>query len=107
MTVSLTRLGYLTLLLFQPAFTAHEDVAWINTLVDWVARLITEHPQVKVIGICFGHQIITRACGGKLERNPKGWEVATTKIELTDVGKKVLELDSDYVVSGSSLVFVG
>lgn len=28
-----------------------------------------------MVGICFGHQILAEALGGKVEKNPSGWEV--------------------------------
>ena len=30
---------------------------------------------IPVVGICFGHQIIAQALGGKVEKSPKGWGV--------------------------------
>ena len=64
-----------------------------------MAKTIKERPKVKIVGICFGHQIIARAMGGTLERNPNGWEIATTEIELTEEGKRVLDMDSSQLVS--------
>ena len=36
----------------------------------------------KFVGICFGHQVIAIATGGKVIQNPLGWEVGPTKIDL-------------------------
>lgn len=33
---------------------------------------------LKMAGICFGHQLIARALGGTVARNPSGWELAVT-----------------------------
>lgn len=44
---------------------------------------------LKLIGICFGHQIIARAYGAKTEKNEKGWEVGTRDIELTHTAKQL------------------
>lgn len=59
------------------AASAYEDTPWILKLVQYVSMLRAEpyRSSVRLIGVCFGHQIIARACGGHCERNPNGWEV--------------------------------
>jgi len=47
-----------------------------------------------LVGICFGHQILGRALAAKVGRNPEGWEVAVSKISLTDKGRKIFGGDS-------------
>lgn len=49
------------------------DVLWINGLMNFVVRL--NKAQIKTIGICFGHQIIAEAMGGKVERADCGWVI--------------------------------
>ncbi|AOW05795.1 class I glutamine amidotransferase-like protein [Yarrowia lipolytica] len=68
-------------------FDAHSDLPWILKLTEFT-KMALDHKK-KIIGICFGHQILARALGVNGERNPKGWEVASTEIQLTEVGKKV------------------
>ena len=41
-----------------------------------------------VFGICFGHQLIAKSFGGRVELNPKGWELGSYPIELTERGLK-------------------
>ncbi|KAI9495504.1 class I glutamine amidotransferase-like protein [Zychaea mexicana] len=56
--------------------SAHTDEPWILELVQFVHKMRAEpfRSQVKLVGVCFGHQIIARACGGSCEKNPNGWE---------------------------------
>lgn len=46
------------------------------------------------IGICFGHQIVAQALGGKCVSNSGKWEAAITKVVLTDVGKHIFGAQS-------------
>jgi len=59
-------------------------------------------------GICFGHQIVALAMGGTCVRNTR-FEVSVTKLQLTELGKRVYGVDSGVLVSIScihSLVIV-
>ena len=44
---------------------AYEDLPWILNLKSFVRTL--DHYHKKIIGICFGHQIIAEALGGKVK----------------------------------------
>jgi GMP synthase-like glutamine amidotransferase len=43
---------------------------------------------VPLLGICFGLQAVTQALGGHVERNPAGWDIGTTELELTEAGRR-------------------
>lgn len=62
--------------------------SWIQKLVEYTSEAL-KNPTVKVIGICFGHQIVARALGARTGKNPKGWEVASTEVTLTEAGKQL------------------
>ncbi len=88
-----TRSPNLTLTLFAPlaAASAYLDLPWIVTLVSFVQSLPALSPSLKLIGICFGHQIIARAFGPRdskgVQKNPLGWEVGTRAVELNETGR--------------------
>lgn len=82
--------------------TAYEDDPWILKLVEY-ARQAIDTGRIKVVGVCFGHQIIGRAMGARLGRSDQGWEVAVTEVDLTDKGKAIFQLDK--MVSSLSLLF--
>lgn len=50
---------------------AYEDKEWINRLKQFVRR--ADAGRIPLAGICFGHQLIAEALGGKVEPSPKGW----------------------------------
>lgn len=59
---------------------AYEDHAWIPPLEDFVRNAYAEH--VPVVGICFGHQIIAQAMGGRVEKFGGGWAVGPTDYDF-------------------------
>jgi GMP synthase-like glutamine amidotransferase len=61
---------------------------WINTLVEYVRRALA-HDRVRVIGVCFGHQIVARAMGVLVGRSDEGWEVSVTETRLTATGREL------------------
>ncbi|KAJ3554200.1 hypothetical protein NP233_g12472 [Leucocoprinus birnbaumii] len=72
---------------------AGSDEAWTKRLVSFVQHVSEEHPQIKMYGICFGHQIVNRALGGTVQRNAQGWELGRTTVHTTDVGRLLFGVD--------------
>ncbi|MFC7703897.1 type 1 glutamine amidotransferase [Plastorhodobacter daqingensis] len=52
---------------------AYEDHPFIEPLMALIREIYAAG--VPLVGICFGHQIIARALGGKVEKYPGGWAV--------------------------------
>lgn len=80
------------LLLTGSRHTAFDNDPWILKLVDFTKRAI-DSGRVKVVGVCFGHQIVGRAVGAGVGKSKKGWEVAVTEVDLTDKGREIFALD--------------
>nr|WP_321458339.1 gamma-glutamyl-gamma-aminobutyrate hydrolase family protein [uncultured Cohaesibacter sp.] len=54
-------------------FGAYEDYPWIHALKDFIRDAYAAG--VPMVGICFGHQILAEALGGKVMKSEKGWGV--------------------------------
>ncbi|PGH19560.1 hypothetical protein AJ80_03896 [Polytolypa hystricis UAMH7299] len=71
---------------------SYEDIPWINRLVDFTTKVLAQD-RVRIIGICFGHQILGRALGVKVGPNEQGWEVAVYDMDLTEEGKTLFGVE--------------
>jgi GMP synthase-like glutamine amidotransferase len=56
--------------------SAYDSDPWIKQLCDFIVALHKQRR--KLIGICFGHQIIAQALGGKTQKSNKGWAVGNS-----------------------------
>ena len=61
--------------------SVYDDVAWINILKEFVRKL--HGAKKKLVGICFGHQLVAEALGGKTRQASQGWCVGVHKAKLT------------------------
>ena len=54
-------------------FGVNDGLAWVEDLCGFVRRLwAADKP---LVGICFGHQLIAKALGGKVVKSERGWGV--------------------------------
>lgn len=65
---------------------------WILKLVEFTKKCI-DSGRVRVIGVCFGHQIVGRSLGVEVKRSDLGWEVAVVDVNLTPKGKEIFQLE--------------
>ncbi len=63
--------------------SVYDDEPWIVELQDYVVSLHKQRK--KLIGICFGHQLIAQALGGLTQKSENGWGVGNvvSNIEKT------------------------
>ena len=62
-------------------FSVYEDLPWIHELLDFLRELHAR--QKRVVGICFGHQAIAQALGGRTEKASVGWGVGIHRHRFT------------------------
>jgi len=47
----------------------YDPLPWIPPLMEFIRN----SKDAKLIGVCFGHQVISQALGGEVIKSPKGW----------------------------------
>jgi GMP synthase-like glutamine amidotransferase len=71
----------------------YENKRWIQTLIQFVQHL--NDKKKKVIGICFGHQVIATACHGMVEKSEKGWGVGIAANRLVSAPEWMTETKNE------------
>ncbi|MFC5384692.1 type 1 glutamine amidotransferase [Aquamicrobium segne] len=62
-------------------FGVHDRTPWIDRLCTFVADAF--NAKKKMVGICFGHQLMAHVLGGTVGRSPGGWGIGLHRYELT------------------------
>ena len=74
--------------------SVYDQEPWIEELHRFIETL--HNSKKKTVGICFGHQIIASALGGKVEKAAVGWGLGVKSTQLIDAAAAAgLQLDSD------------
>lgn len=77
-------------------FGAYEDHDWIPPLEDLIRQIHAR--KMPLVGICFGHQIIAQALGGKVVKYDGGWSVGHTEYRLHGAPVQLNAWHQDQVV---------
>ncbi|XP_047326208.1 gamma-glutamyl peptidase 3-like [Impatiens glandulifera] len=60
---------------------AYANDYWILKLCFLLNTL--DSMKKKVLGICFGHQVLCRALGGKVGKSSSGWDIGVRKVKIS------------------------
>jgi len=63
-------------------FGVYEEHSWIPPLEEFLRAAYSA--AVPIVGICFGHQILAQALGGKVEKFSGGWSLGHVDYERSD-----------------------
>ncbi|MGB0852198.1 MAG: type 1 glutamine amidotransferase [Pikeienuella sp.] len=75
---------------------AYEDHAWIPPLKDFIRACAAA--KIPMIGVCFGHQIIAEALGGKTVKSDKGWGLGRNTYETVALPDWMAEAPKEIAV---------
>ncbi|KAL2672253.1 hypothetical protein Neosp_012954 [[Neocosmospora] mangrovei] len=59
---------------------------WVEQTLAFIRDTAENCPSTKMVGVCWGHQAITRAMGGEIEFNPYGDRVGVHPLQFTERG---------------------
>lgn len=74
---------------------AYEDHPWIKSLEQLIRDI--HAARRPLVGICFGHQIIAQALGGRVEKFSGGWSVGRTDYEIEGQKASLMAWHQDQV----------
>ena len=63
----------------SPASANDKDL-WVKELLSTVRSSIDK--KIPIFGSCFGHQVIAKALGSKIIKNPDGWSFGLVKTQV-------------------------
>ena len=65
------------------AFGVYDDAPFISRLIVFIQKIFAANKPI--VGICFGHQIVAHALGGRAAKFDNGWGIGTMPINMVGV----------------------
>jgi len=56
---------------------------WSERTADWLRQVVQK--KMKVLGVCYGHQLLAHALGGRVGPNPAGRQIGTVMAQVIDI----------------------
>ena len=61
-------------------YSVYDDIDWIHQLKQLVREIYEQ--QIPFVGVCFGHQMMAEALGGKVQKGSCGWCVGVHRFQV-------------------------
>jgi GMP synthase-like glutamine amidotransferase len=75
----------------------YDDLPWIGPLKAFLRACLAA--RVPVVGICFGHQILAEAFGGKVMKSDRGWGLGVQDYEVVARPSWLADLPDHFAVN--------
>jgi len=62
------------------ASSAYEDLPWIHRTEELLRKLVAD--QAPMVAVCFGHQLLAQALGGRVAKSSDGWGAGMHRYEF-------------------------
>ena len=61
-------------------YSAYDDFPWIRALEKFIQAI--NQKRIPLVGICFGHQVVSKALGGRVEKSENGWGLGVSEVQF-------------------------
>lgn len=72
----------------------YDPEPWIAALQQWIRDAFQRRE--KIVGICFGHQLLAHTLGGFAGRSPRGWGIGIRQSAVIELPEWVTETSNHY-----------
>jgi len=80
---------------------AYEDLPFIPPLESFIHDIYSA--KIPLVGICFGHQVMAQALGGRVQKFSDGWAVGNTDYQFQDGVMSLNAFHQDQVVEAPDM----
>jgi GMP synthase-like glutamine amidotransferase len=60
--------------------SVYEALPWIEGLMEWIRAAARD--RTPLVGVCFGHQLVAQALGGRTAKADRGWTIGVQSYDL-------------------------